>query len=1228
MSILQWNVNGVKRHHIELELLMRDVNYFCLCLQETHLRPGELFSLSGFQPYRCDDNSIIGRSKGGVAIFVHESVSATRVPLTTSLQAVAVKLHHRKVITVCNLYLPNQSWSSDNLQDLVRQLPRPCILLGDFNAHNTLWGSSHSDAAGRRVEDVMDRSDFVLLNDGSGTYLNSISANTSAIDLSFCSPLLAPLIKWNTHDGLYSDHFPIKLNFGWHVPTYTTPRWLLQMADWDTYTALANLPNVNQNLSVSENAAKITSAIQEAGNATIPRSKGKLRRRRVSWWCQPVAEAVRACNSALRRFVRNMTIENMLNFKRHRALVRHAIAKAKASAIETQSRILQPDTPIATVWDTLRKMEGVGQLDLAPTTLYENGVAIHNPKDMPDVLGRHFAAISSRTSYTPAFLASATAAETNILQRIAHCDMSADTADYNADFTLPELERALRTCGNTAPGADGIPYAFLLHLPPNSKISVLQLFNYVWAKGEFPSMWREAIITAILKPGKPPFEPDSLRPIALMCCLPKLLEKMCNYRLVWLIEKLKIVDPRQSAFRPGRSTMDNLTHFEHQIQCAFVSHHHTIAVLFDIEKAYDKTWRGGILQTLLDGGVNGRMIKFIAEFLSPRFFRVRLNNHISDLYTQETGIAQGSSLSVTLFAVAINCLFNGLPPEVSGSLYVDDFSLYASGPNIDAIAMILQQAINVTSANARARGFQFSASKTQAIHFCRNHAPHADPVLQLDGHTITFSPVVKLLGLHFDRQLRWTNHFQYLLARCKQGLNLMRCLAGVTWGAHRTILLRFYNILILSRIDYGSIVYGSARPSALLPLDIIQNTALRIATGAYCTTPIESLQVDTGFAPLHLRRLRHLFQYGARVVATESHPNHLYWQSSHASHDAFTRRPSATRPAAFRFHQYLRATHTQLPLVIPQVNAEMAPWLYNPPKVCYDCVPKKKSNELPHSLRNSFASLLTKYPSECVYYTDGSKSPCGVGAAVYSSSFSKAVTLSPSASIFTAECAAINLALEQIYTSSSAGHAIIASDSLSVLQAFEDIFTKHELLRKAQCLLRRLPFGYITLAWVPAHVDIHGNEQADRLARQAATLTAPCTPIPLGDCRQALRVALETSWQRDWDRSNSLLHTITPSVKHELPLHGTRRTFSVLTRLRLGATRLTDEYRLTGNPQPVCQQCSNDLTIQHILQDCPGYQDTRDAVGLPTTIRNMFDSTDGCRAVLRFLSAQKLFQLI
>ena len=73
-----------------------------------------------------------------------------------------------------------------------------------------------------------------------------------------------------------------------------------------------------------------------------------------------------------------------------------------------------------------------------------------------------------------------------------------------------------------------------------------------------------------------------------------------------------------------------------------------MAIFFYLEKAYDTTWKYGIMKDLFDCGLRGRLPLFISEFLKGRSFRVRVGTAFSDMYNQEMGVPQGSILSPVL----------------------------------------------------------------------------------------------------------------------------------------------------------------------------------------------------------------------------------------------------------------------------------------------------------------------------------------------------------------------------------------------------------------------------------------------------------------------------------------------------------------------------------------------------------------------------------------------------
>ena len=324
-----------------------------------------------------------------------------------------------------------------------------------------------------------------------------------------------------------------------------------------------------------------------------------------------------------------------------------------------------------TVWTMVRKIQQKG-----------GGPGIQHLRDgdrlltMPDEIAKKLADAfehnSSSNNCQPGFLPVKNREEQKRLNF-----KSQNREDYNRVFTLEELRLSLRKSHNTAVGPDKIHYEFLKNLPEGVQELLLEQFNKIWASGEFPSSWKEATIIPIPKAGKDHSESNNYRPIALTSCLCKTMERMINDRLVWILELEGHISTFQCGFRRGRSTLDHLVRLESHVRDAFIHKEHAIAIFFDLEKAYDTTWKHGIMRDLFDMGFRGRLPLFISAFLSNRRFRMRLGLTLSNLHRQELGVPQGSILSVMLFSIKINSIMNMIQKDVACCLYVDDLLIYS-----------------------------------------------------------------------------------------------------------------------------------------------------------------------------------------------------------------------------------------------------------------------------------------------------------------------------------------------------------------------------------------------------------------------------------------------------------------------------------------------------------------------------------------------------------------------
>ena len=160
------------------------------------------------------------------------------------------------------------------------------------------------------------------------------------------------------------------------------------------------------------------------------------------------------------------------------------------------------------------------------------------------------------------------------------------------------------------------------------------------------------------------------------------------------------------------------------------------------------------------------------------------------------------------------------------------------------------------------------------MHFCRSRKSHLDPELTLDVYKLKLYLNSNLYGFFFfDSKLSFIPHINYLSNKCHT-LNLLRVASSMDWGADRNVLLRLYRTLVRSKLDYGCIVYGSARKSYLRKLDSIHNQGLRLALGAFRTSPVNSLYAEANEPSLNLRRKKLSLQYYLKLKSNPDNPTH------------------------------------------------------------------------------------------------------------------------------------------------------------------------------------------------------------------------------------------------------------------------------------------------------------------------------------------------------------------
>ncbi|KAI5756118.1 hypothetical protein M8J77_022246 [Diaphorina citri] len=1171
----------------------------------------------------------------GVMIMIHRTVHSEEIAINSPLQVVAARVRSPVLscpLTVCCLYISHdRKLTKDEIYNIKRQLPRPYIICSDMNAHNTIWGGSKIDSNGIQVEKFLLENDVCLLNTNEATHFNSSNGTFSAIDLTLASRSIMPDLKWSVHDDLCnSDHFPILIQFWNKNLSNQSSRdiWIFKRADWDKYRNNISFDCKIKGMSDIDKCLELFNEdVLSAAKVAIPVLKTSRVKRLVPWWTEEVKNAVHEKKNAFKILRRNPTPANLIEFKKCRAKARRTLLTAqKKSWSDFVSSIDKPLT-IGDMWSQLRRVKGKKPYNPIAALNNDQNQITTDKDEMSEILAKYYVSNSADSVYEEDFVRYKHQVEPLLLP-----PSNTEAECYNLPFSYNELIATFKSCRSHAPGVDGVCYQMIMQLPQCALEKLLEIFNFIWLNGVFPKVWKTALIVPILKPKKNALIAENYRPISLLSCSNKILEKMISKRLKWLVENKKIIDPYQSGNRWKRSTMDNLVLLEHEIATAFQINENVVAIFLDITKFFDRVSKASVLDKLIKFNIGGPMFMYINNFLSSPQISVKIENVRSTIHKLENSIRQGSSLSGDLCNIATSDLPHYIPTVVSHGMFVDDLAIFMRGKDIDHIQETLQITLNKLMSWSKTNGLNFSPEKTFAINFSKKRN-QINPRLHFQNHIIQFKDTTKYLGLNLDSRLTWKFHIEQTKSKSLKALNVMKILSNRNWGLRRETLRRLYYSFVLPILDYGSILYSSASEPTLKKLNVVHHTGVRLISGAFRTSPIVSILAESGTPPLPVRRNILALNYICNVSRNTANPAHtvLFHKGPRITCSKYNK-PLRSRVEDFSGVSELNVNS------IAKYYVNHAPWQVEVPRIDH-LVTSPKKNLSNQDVVQHFLKFKDQHKFDTLCFTDGSKTIDHTGAAYIIRDEVCRIKLNPVCSIFTAELFAIEKCLEKIKdlirSELNIQNFIICSDSKSSLQALQNVYHASPLVCNIISTIQDIrELGTrVSFLWIPSHLGIRENEKVDHAARHCNDV--PITKVCISDdFKIRFRKIQLDEWSKSWSdniATGQKLKKIKPDTRRwKSSMRWKRAEEIVICRLRIGHCLATHKFLLDRQDPPSCHLCNHlPLTIEHWFLHCPALDNFRRKHKLDNSMKLILrDNNDVIDKCLRFLYHSKLFSLI
>ena len=1046
-----------------------------------------------------------------------------------------------------------------------RKLANTTLMLGDSNAHSTIWGNETNNTRGDIWEQYLMRNALSPLNHGiTPTFDNHIGS--SCIDLSLTNRP-ANFTNWhNTEIQLGSDHTLILLTACNGKPS--SPKLVQNIArtNWSIFkSALPLLDNavIRSTSDLEARAALISNNITSAFNRACPPKPpypGKV----CKWWTSELSNLLRNKNLAARR---------ARKYKGKPIGFRALKAKRQLGSLFQKIMRIEKDkswesftsnlTGYKNISSLLKSMKSDKSYTIPLLRGPDNKMANNTNENLDILRNSHY-----RNS-----------ALTYLIHKGDSSPLTKTLPDSLSDFMNEHLlRRAISSLpNNKAPGPDGLKNELIKQLPSNYVLELLNLIRTSLATGYIPSSWLEAEAIFIKKGGnRAANEPKSYRPIGLTSVILKLCERMVNWRLKDTVLSKGV--PRQHAFTIGLSTETAISEVTHFLEKAKLNGLKAMILSIDVMGAFDTIPFDVIKQSLIDHGVEQEIVCWLDYLSRNRVVMSKMNFSIIRFRPME-GTTQGGINGPDIWIICIwAIIFTRAARTSKLAKFADDLISAIMGHDLKVLRDVLQSCLEEFVNWFSSRGLKISPQKSYCMIVNKGRKILTPRQLSIDGSEIPYVDSFGYLGVTIDCELSWKPHVQNRLKKAKSDLMVARRLVSTNWGLSPEKMSWVYTAIVRPTIDYCSHVWFPAGP---LPrwleneLDKVQRLALTAITSCIHTTPTRALERLTNLKPLALHLKEKSATTVARILIDKSN-----WDGIGKLNK---------RGHLFLWMKFLGP----------------------------DLPPLTKSH------RYNFTSIETHigdglhHMKGLSIYTDGSKTPQGTGSgwAIYHDDqliCRGCRRLPKHSSVYEAEMLAILFALDDLDLMTKftdlPDKATTLVDNQSTLKTLNSIKLMGDI--KLRVLDRIVKFMAdrrckLIFKWIRGHSNDVGNDMADECAKMGTTCPDFYYIKPsLSYIKSVIRSRINLEWNSQWQnlptcRQSKQLISFIPDNKNRSFLlsrgrQGCRRMVSLLTgHNHLKYHVFKRKVSCRPNVSPVCRFCETDLeTSWHLLHDCPRF-DTR-----------------------------------
>ena len=295
-----------------------------------------------------------------------------------------------------------------------------------------------------------------------------------------------------------------------------------------------------------------------------------------------------------------------------------------------------------------------------------------------------------------------------------------------------------------------------------------------------------------------------------------------------------MIKDEQHGFRAERSCATNLVGLCDSLALSLNDNIRTDVIYFDFAKAFDSVNHDLILLKLKNKfGIDGRLLKFITDYLRGRQQQVLISGKFSSMKNARSGVPQGSILGPLLFIIFIDDIAGGISPGTHLSLYADDTKIWRQIFS-DTDILRLQKDIDYLHDWSLSNKMRFHPDKCKVLSVTGKVSealsllsvlPFYNFIYSMGGISLDYVEFEKDLGVIVTKNLNWQEQCSKVLSKANQKLGMARRNCYFVQDANRRRVL--YLTLVRSLFEHCSVMWRPVTKSQISKLEGLQKRAIK-----------------------------------------------------------------------------------------------------------------------------------------------------------------------------------------------------------------------------------------------------------------------------------------------------------------------------------------------------------------------------------------------------------------